>query len=214
MLRDIQRWIRKSLFPFLIATIGKGFMRLLLLTCRWEIRGSERFRQVATKEKCILMLWHNRLALAPFILERCAPDFTYSAFVSKSRDGDLISAIVHSYRQGRTITVSHQARHQALKEMIQVVEERSSIVVITPDGPRGPRYEIKPGVAAAALATSAHVVPITWEASKLWKLNTWDQLHIPKPFSTITVTFKDPVVFLDRESTTLDQAKTQLQNSL
>lgn len=214
MLIEIQRWIRRILFPFLIATVGKGLMRLLLLTCRWEIRGSENFRKTASKEKCILMLWHNRLVLTPFILERCAPDFTYSAIVSKSRDGNLISAIVKSYKQGKTITVSHQARHQALKEMIQEVEAKGSIVVITPDGPRGPRYEIKPGIAAAAIATSAHVVPFTWEASKLWKLNTWDQLHIPKPFATITVTFKDPVVFLDKDGTTLEQAKSQLQNAL
>lgn len=210
----LKRFLQKVVFPFLIATLGKGMLKAILMTCRWKINGVEIFNTKASNEKSILMLWHNRLAIIPFILERYASQFNYTAVISKSRDGDLISAVVKSYKQGKIISVSHQARHQALKEMIETLESKESVVVITPDGPRGPCYEVKPGIATAALETGAFVFPMTWEASKAWTLNTWDKMQIPKPFSTITVTFKEPVTFLKEQNLSLEQATRVLQQAL
>ncbi|MCE2983818.1 MAG: lysophospholipid acyltransferase family protein [Parachlamydia sp.] len=195
-----------------IATVGKGAFKLLFSTCRWNIQGLEKFTQLAQNEKCILALWHDRLALAPFILDRYAHRFTYAAFVSNSRDGELISRFVLSYKKGRTVRVPHNARHEALRELINHVKYRKSIAVITPDGPRGPRYKMKTGLAKAALETGAHVIALTWHASKTWELNTWDKMQIPKPFSTIQIKLGSPVQV--PEGSTLEYAKTLLESHL
>lgn len=215
MLKRIRQAWKNGIYrltAFLIATVGKQAMNALLLTCRWKIDGVSHFCQIASQEKCLLMLWHNQLALTPFILNRYASHFIYAAFVSNSRDGQLISRIVRSYKTGRTIRVPHHSRHQALREVIRQVEERKSIVIMTPDGPRGPRYKLKPGIALAALETKAHVFPLKWTATSFWELRTWDKLKIPKPFSTITVSFDNPVRM--EEGKTLAEATQILEKAL
>lgn len=208
-----KKWFYKCR-SFLIAKVSKGLMRVLLFTCRFEVEGLERFHRLATSEKCILMLWHNRLPVVPSILYRFCKQFNFAAVISASRDGDLLSMIVHSYKQGRTIRVPHNARHQALRDLIQQVNARQHIVVITPDGPRGPRYELKPGIAVAALETQANVVALNWESSRCWELKTWDRLRLPKPFSTIKVAFEAPVQFSGEKPPTLEEAKSILYKML
>lgn len=208
----LKKWYYRTLLPFLIVRVGQNCLHLLLRTCRWEIEGLDHFKGKAAQGKCILMLWHNRLALIPFILSNYAPHFIYAALVSNSRDGELISAVIHSYKVGRTIRVSHQGRHEALRALIRRLEETQEVVIITPDGPKGPRYEVKPGIAMAALETAAHVFPLTWSVNRFWELKTWDKLRIPKPFSRIKVSFKDPIQFL--ESIDLSQAQAILQKTL
>lgn len=210
---EAKKWLYKSR-SYLIATLGKGLLGLLMRTCRIEIEGLEEFCHLAATEKCLLMLWHNRLAAVPFILHRFTPQFIYAAVVSASRDGDMLRTFIHSYKKGRSIPVRHNARHQALRHLIQEVQEQKSVVIITPDGPRGPRYELKPGIAVAALETGAFVVALNWEASKCWKLRTWDGLRLPKPFSTIRVTFSSPIRFVGPDETSLEEAKAILKNAL
>lgn len=185
--------LKYKIFTFLMVTLGHACMRLLLSTCQWQVQGLERFKEIASKEKCILMLWHNRLAIIPFLLYRFAPQFIYAALVSNSRDGEVLSAVIRSYKTGRTIRVPHNARHQALRELVRYLQEKEEVVIITPDGPKGPCYEVKPGVAIAALEAPAVVIPLTWSANRYWEFKTWDKLRLPKPFSTIQVSFNPPV---------------------
>lgn len=214
MFRSLKFYFYKTFLPFLITRLGKGLLQALLWTCKWEIKGLEQFSQLAQNEKCILILWHNRLAITPFILYKYAPQFIYAAFVSNSRDGELISAVVHSYKVGRTIRVPHHSRHHALKELIKRIEEQKEIVIITPDGPRGPRYEIKPGIAMAALETEAYVIPLNWSANSFIELKTWDKLRIPKPFTTIRVSFDPAISFQKKKNVRLADAQKTLQEGM
>ena len=206
-------WMVKTK-SFLMTTLGKGLIHLLIFTCRIHIEGLERFCELAAKERCILMFWHNRLALAPYILSQFTPQFLFAALVSGSRDGAVLTSMIHSYANGRTIRVPHQARYQALREIVRDIEERKQIVIITPDGPRGPRYSLKPGIAVAALETNAHVVSFNWEAKSYWELKTWDRLRLPKPFTTIRVTFNPSLRFDQTPIPTLDQAKEIIKKAL
>ena len=201
-----------KVFAFLVATIGKGFLKASLFTCQWQVEGLSHFIETASKKKVILMLWHNRLSITSFILSRSGSQFQYVAFVSNSRDGELIHALVNSYRKGKTIKVPHQSRHEALRLLIRTIQNSSDVAVITPDGPRGPKYEVKPGIAFATLATKAEVVPMSWQASRYWQLKSWDRLKIPKPFSTIKVTFFTPLSFVGKPP--LQEVQQKLQAAL
>jgi hypothetical protein len=199
---------------FSVVVIGKKLLHLLIKTCHIQFEGLEEFCQLASKEKCMLMLWHNRLTIIPFILSHYTPQFLYAAVVSGHRDGEVLSSIIHSYHNGRTIRSSPKARHQALREILHRVKEGKQIVIITPDGPRGPRYEIKPGIAVAALETNAPVIPLNWEAEEYWEIKTWDRQRIPKPFTTIRVSFTKPIRFDPHPSPSLEEAKTILKKAL
>jgi lysophospholipid acyltransferase (LPLAT)-like uncharacterized protein len=194
------RWItfKRKHLGTPIALSAKYLIRLLLWTCRFKVQGLETFVKTASQERCIVVLWHNRLALVAEFFHRHAPQFIYAAFVSKSRDGEPLARLATSYKAGRAIRVPHNARHQALKNAIDHLKFHNEIVLFTPDGPRGPPFQVKPGVVKAAQEAGAAVIPFTWTASRFWQFKTWDQFMLPKPFSTIHVTLGVPV-YLNKE---------------
>lgn len=187
-------------------------MRLMLATCRFEVKGLDQFKEMATKNPTALVLWHQDLVLAPFFLSRFAKEFTYTAFVSNSRDGQLIGRLVRSYAMGKTLLVPHHARHEALKQLIRILQKGDTIPIVTPDGPKGPPLQLKPGIALAGLKTEAFLIPFSWRASSCWQLPTWDRLKIPKPFSTIQVCLSSPLQI--DPGLSLKEAQEQLQNHL
>ncbi|MFL5490184.1 MAG: hypothetical protein ACJ8AV_02140, partial [Gemmatimonadales bacterium] len=65
-------------------------------------------------------------------------------------------------------------------------------VAFTPDGPRGPRRELKPGVIAAAQRGNAIVIPVHAESDRVWRLHSWDRFMIPRPFARVRVTYGVP----------------------
>jgi len=87
--------------------------------------------------------------------------------VSRSRDGEYIARIAAAlgYRPVRGSS------------------SRGRPVTITPDGPRGPRYDIKPGLLALARNSGCDIIPAAMGLSAYWELPSWDRFRIPKPFS-------------------------------
>lgn len=173
--------------------IGQAGIRVLMWTCKVKIEGLEHFLNAAEKGACIVTLWHDRLILVGPIAWKCAPHLAYAAFVSASRDGKIINEICASYPHCRVIRVPHNGRHHALREMIHQLRKKKEVVLITPDGPRGPRHEVKPGLALAARTTQAPIISFTWSASRFWQLKSWDKLLIPQPFSKVVVRFGPPM---------------------
>src|SRR4051812_6024713 len=114
MIKSAWQYIKREYLPYTLAYLAKGLLRLLMFTCRLEIQGLAQFICTASEGRCILMLWHNRLALVPEIVSHYAPQFTYRAFISKSRDGEPLAIITNSYSCGRTLRVPHNGRYQAL----------------------------------------------------------------------------------------------------
>ncbi len=210
-------WLRfkRNFLSYPIAYGGKYCIRFILWTCRIKVEGLEPFIQMASDKSCILMLWHNRLSIISEILNSHAPQFKYVAFISKSRDGEPLAHLANSYSAGRAIRVSHSAKHQALKLVIENLKTKKEVVLFTPDGPRGPVYKVKPGIALAASQTDAPIIPFSWSADRYWCLKTWDQFRLPKPFASIRVTFGPPFYLKPAaHSMSLEEMIGKLENSL
>ena len=173
--------------------------RLLFWSCRLEIKGEEALVKQAAQRSLVLIFWHDRLFGMVPILTRLERSIRYSAFVSASRDGLLLQTICRRYSACEVIAVAHDKRHQALRTMMQQLTEQKKVILLTPDGPRGPPHVIKPGLFFAARKTGAPVVAMSWSVSSCWHLRSWDRLIIPKPFSRIVVQFSEPIV-LQQES--------------
>jgi hypothetical protein len=71
---------------------------------------------------------------------------------------------------------------------------------VTPDGPRGPAREFKPGGLLAAQLSGAPIIPIAVDGAPAWRLRSWDRFAVPKPFARIRVRY-GPAHFIPREST-------------
>lgn len=186
--------MKRYWLPYIFAYSAKIAIRLLVKSCKVKIQGLNTFIKTAEKKPCMLMLWHNRLIIIPEILNSNASQFIYTAFISKSRDGDPLAFLAESYTNGRALRVPHNTRHLALSQMIESLKEKNEIIIITPDGPRGPRFVVKPGIVLAAKETGASIFPLSWNAKRYWQLNTWDHMKIPKPFTTIHVVFGEPIL--------------------
>lgn len=207
------RTCKRILLTYGLAYCAKGLLRLILSTCRFEVVGLENLNQTAEKRSCILMLWHNRLAIMSEFLRKFAPQHIYSAFISNSNDGEALAILANSYSFGRTIRVPHAARYLALKTMIRRLRSQKEVVIITPDGPKGPAYRIKPGIGAAAIQASAPIIPLTWVANNFWQFGTWDKLILPKPFSKITVSIGSPIS-LSKQAEDFSEPSQELEQTM
>lgn len=190
MFKGIWNRFKKKYLAYCIAYSAKWAIRLLLATCKVEVKGVDKFKLTAKNRPCIIILWHNRLALIAEVLNKHAPDFVYRCVISNSRDGEPLAIFTNSYTPARTLRVSHDARHHALSQMVGFLKKKE-ILIITPDGPRGPRYRMKKGVYVAAKEVDADIVPFSWSASRFWQLKTWDKMIFPKPFSTVVISIGD-----------------------
>jgi lysophospholipid acyltransferase (LPLAT)-like uncharacterized protein len=88
-------------------------------------------------------------------------------------------------------------------------------VVITPDGPRGPVYELGPGIILLAQKSGAPVFPANLEYSRCWRLKSWDRFILPRPFSKIRVIFGPPHhVALTSSDEAFEAERLRLQNAM
>src|SRR3954468_17250004 len=176
----LARWLIALLFPV---------FRLWSRTIRYEIDDRCGLRTAPKSRRVIGSLWHNRLLMLPYVTWRFIPRYHGSAaLISHSRDGDYIAHAVElfGFRPVRGSTSRKGSR--ALMEMAQLLESGID-VLITPDGPRGPVYELNSGIIFLAQKTGVPIMPINFEYSNVWRAKNWDGFFVPKPFSKVRVVF-------------------------
>ena len=66
-------------------------------------------------------------------------------------------------------------------------------VAVVPDGPRGPRHQLQPGVVTLAALTDAPIVPMAFSARPARRLRSWDEQLIPLPFARSALVFGEPI---------------------
>lgn len=176
----------QKIIPCILARAIKAATLLISMTYSYKIHGFEQFIEEAKNKPAILALWHQKLLIMAPILLKFTP-FFYAALVSKSKDGEILSQVIESYKRGESIRIAHNAKSAGLIGAIGSIKNRQRVLVITPDGPRGPSQEVKKGVFLIAKNASAQIFPMNWRAESSWFLSTWDKMEIPKPFTTINV---------------------------
>ncbi len=197
-----------------LVALGYWLIRGLARTLRVELDDRAGVRNVPQTRAYIGALWHNRLLVAPLVLRRFVPQRRGAALISPSRDGALIADLVERF--GFDVVRGSSSRKGATA-MLQLADTLAAgrDVVFTPDGPRGPVYEMGPGIILLAQKSGAAVIPIGIEYSSCWRLGSWDGFMIPRPFSRVRVVFAEPHAV--RPSATdeqFEQERLRLQNTL
>jgi len=80
----------------------------------------------------------------------------------------------------------HNRGTQAVRDLI-ATHDNGFDIAITPDGSRGPIYDMKPGGVAVAMKTGAPILLLSFNHTGAWRLKSWDRFFIPYPFSKIEV---------------------------
>lgn len=171
--------------------VGVPLLKLIWASCRFRIVGLSHLTQRKSR-RTLLCLWHEHLLLMPHFVSRIAPQFAYCAVISHSRDGQLIRRAARGFDNVSFLTIPHDRKAHIIRSIVSAVDS-GKLMVITPDGPRGPRLKIKSSLAACARIANAEILPLKWTARAVWRLPTWDQMAIPKPFSEILIVIKAPL---------------------
>ena len=178
-----------------IVRAGVTVIRLLAMTWRMRPVNDEGLRAAREAgQRVIFTLWHGELL--PLLWHHRKEGV--AVVISEHRDGEIIAQIAE--RLGYTTVRGSSSRGggRALIGLIRALEGGRDGAV-TPDGPRGPAHVFAPGAAIASQRTGVPLLPIRASASRAWRLKSWDQFLVPKPFATVRVTY-GPLTAVDAAS--------------
>jgi len=176
----IAGWRRLALWPLGL------LVRLWGRTLRLELTEEDRRNIVRCDEPMAFVLWHNRLFVVPEIFRRYRRRPVH-ALVSASQDGAWLAAFFEVIGMPSVRGSSNQHARAAATALITKLREGQDIG-ITPDGPRGPRYDFKGGAFIVTRRAGAPVLLLGGRYTSAWRLKSWDGFYLPKPFSRVQVT--------------------------
>jgi len=136
---------------------------------------------------CIYLLWHNRVSSAPAVWMRISPlPRPIIVLASPSKDGAVVASAMEALGM-RAVRGSSSRRGAAALVAMKREIDSGCDAALTPDGPKGPRYQLQPGVVKLAQATGAWIVPVHLVCPRAIRLKTWDRIVLPLPFSSVTL---------------------------
>src|SRR5258708_13102132 len=103
---------------------------------------------------------------------------------SNSYDGEYMGRIIRKFGFVAVKGSSSRNAVRALLGLRRALQEGWT-VAFSLDGPRGPRYKVKPGPVALARSSGVPLSMFHLAVDRAWVLNTSDRLIIPKPFSRV-----------------------------
>lgn len=188
--------IKKRVLSLLGLTVLNFIVNLVTKTYRIKIFNETAILKVLNNnEQFISAFWHGRM-LIPWYIQR---KYKIAALVSKSKDGDILTKLLNNWNYNVVRGSSHIGGKEALKIMGDKIDEGFSFA-ITPDGPTGPQFKMKPGAVVLAHRKSIPLILIGTASKKHYVFNSWDKFQVPKPFSKITVIYSDPI-YINEKST-------------
>jgi hypothetical protein len=197
-----------------LIAVGFRLLQLWARTLRYEIEDRAGVIGTPVGENFIGALWHNRLLIFPFVLRRFFVHRHGAALISASRDGELLADAIKRFGFDVVRGSSSRLGASAILQLEGVLASGRD-VVITPDGPRGPAYELGPGIVFLAQKSGAAVVPINMEYSTCWRIRSWDRFIVPRPFARVRVIIGAP--YRVRSTSTDDEFEAErlrLQNAM
>ncbi len=187
--------------PWLIYAI----MRLLWYTT------FKKFHQITPidEQQHICVTWHGELLMTPQAYRKIHPKHKASAIISQHFDGQLIAKTLAFLAIRPLRGSSKKGAKKVLLEAFRSVKAGEEILV-TPDGPRGPRHSMSDGAIGLAKKSGLPVFVMNYTCSGYWQLKSWDKFIIPKPFSTIDFYMQS----ISLEEMELDEAREYLLSKM
>lgn len=179
---------------YLVGLIGSGLASLLCHSLRIRVAGREYVRRLtAAGVPKIYAFWHRTLLPLAWGWQ----DDAY-AIVSRSKDGDYAAEIARRFGHRSVRGSTSASSAAALRRLLRLAGSGVNLA-ITPDGPRGPRETVSPGVVAVARIARIPVLPMGFYARRRLELPSWDRFVVPLPFSAAAIGFAEPVWIDGRE---------------
>lgn len=180
-------------------------------TIRYEVEGWENFEAISAAGKLpIYAFWHDRIFASTYFFRNRG----IAVITSQSKDGEYIARFIQRLGYGAIRGSSTRGGVGALVEMIKAM--RAGVpTAFTVDGPKGPRYEAKPGAVLLAKKTGNPIMPFVVECERFKTVGSWDRLQIPLPLTRAKLMIGEPIyVEPDTDAGGIDEKRRELQLSL
>jgi len=202
--------LRQRIVLRVIITVGYWFIRLMGPTLRVCVSCEEGAQQSVAQRPVIASFWHACLIPATYVCRNLG----IRVMSSNSYDGEYMGRIIRKFGFVAVKGSSSRNAVRALLGLRRALQEGWT-VAFSLDGPRGPRYKVKPGPVALARSSDVPLSMFHMAVERAWVLKTWDRLIIPKPFSRVLMRFgKLIVVPAAASEEDLERYQEQLQGSL
>ncbi|MFP5440802.1 MAG: lysophospholipid acyltransferase family protein [Gammaproteobacteria bacterium] len=177
----LKAWFRSRVAPLLVY----GFYRVLRATWRVTFDECAAFRRDLEAHRPVIMAhWHgDELALIHLVVR-----YRIATITSTSKDGELMNEVLRRFGAVTARGSSSKGGANALRGVIQLCRKGGHNVSFAVDGPRGPIYQVKPGVFEFSRLMDAPVYAVSVGVSRPWVFHrSWNLAVLPKPFSRIHV---------------------------
>ena len=178
MRKKLSRKIELIFIPIFIFII----MKFLWFTYRKKYH----FIDEPIEGQCIAVTWHSELLITPQVYRKLRKKQKTAAIIAQHHDGELIARTLSFLGIKPLRGSSRRGAKAVLIAAISALKDGHS-VMITPDGPKGPRYSMSDGAVALALRSNLPLMIANYQAESFWQLKSWDKFIIPKPFTALNI---------------------------
>lgn len=192
--------------------IMAGFIWLVIKIIYWlnrkEIVGSEKFTEFRNKP-AIFVFWHGRSLVMPCF----ANTYRIRGYVTSSLhpDGLMMAKAQRLFGMKSIFGSNAKGALNVLRGGVRVLEEGNRMI-LTVDGPKGPRMRVNNGCIFMAKVTSAPIIPVCLTATRSKILRSWDRLMLVKPFGKIIGVVGDPIYYDHNNPNEMDDLRVHLEN--
>jgi lysophospholipid acyltransferase (LPLAT)-like uncharacterized protein len=202
--------LRQRIILRIIIGLGYWVIRIIGPTMRVCISREDGAQETVGQRPLIGSFWHACIIPATYMCRNLG----VRVMSSNSYDGEYMGRIIRKFGFVAVKGSSSRNAVRALLGLRRALGDGWS-VAFTLDGPRGPRYKVKPGPVALARSSGVPLTMFHMAVDRAWVLNTWDRLIIPKPFSRVLMRFGKLIpVPSDASDEELERYTAELQGSL
>ena len=174
-----------------------AYTQLVTRTARFEVEGWEHVRAAReTGRPLMWTLWHGQVMNYLVVGDRHLDAASFVAVTVGDTRGDTLGKVAERLG-GKPVLVDMQGNPVAAgRAVIRVIQamKAGKQTLIAPDGPDGPAFEPKGGVAVLAKKAEAALLPLGIYTPHAYRLNRWDRYQVPYPFARLYVAIGAPLL--------------------
>lgn len=212
MKRILKTVSKSAFFAKFISVILYSYILLLKLTCRveHEFTGQMDFENINSSKKTSFALWHQNIILSVITLSRSEISFKdFNLLISPHSDARFLIFITKWIGYGVVEGSTNRNSYKSVKDIFKILD-RDGNIGITPDGPKGPACNINSSISQIIYKKNGRIIPVNFKTNSCFRLNSWDKLIVPLPFSKIYANFNEPISLTGNE----DKDNILLKNKL
>lgn len=196
----------------LAGSLGKALINTIAFFCDGELENRDAAaRARSAGHPVIYAVWHGQITI---------PAWTHKnrgigILVSQSRDGEYVARVVSKLGFHIIRGSSTRGAEEGFGLLVEALQSGRDIA-ITPDGPKGPRHEVKKGLVYLARAANAAIIPVGIGLDRYKEFaSSWDKFRVMLPTAYVLARYGEPIYVPERSNKfQMEDIRLQVQESL